>query len=51
MSAAPTLAAPDSAARATKAVLRSALTADPVAQREVERRAQIPLLRGLLGSG
>jgi hypothetical protein len=37
--------------RATKAVLRSALTADAVAQREVERRAQIPLLRGMLGSG
>jgi enoyl-CoA hydratase/carnithine racemase len=42
------LAAPDAAVRATKAVLRSALTADPVAQREVERSAQVPLLRGLL---
>jgi enoyl-CoA hydratase/carnithine racemase len=45
------LAAPAAAVRATKAVLRSALTADAVAQREVERRAQIPLLRGMLGSG
>jgi enoyl-CoA hydratase/carnithine racemase len=45
------LAAPDASARATKAVLRSALTADAHAQREFERRAQIPLLRGLLGSG
>jgi enoyl-CoA hydratase/carnithine racemase len=43
------IAAPEPAVRATKAVLRSALTADAVTQREVERRAQIPLLRGLLG--
>ena len=43
------LAAPEPAVRATKAVLRSAVTADASAQREVERRAQIPLLRGLLG--
>jgi enoyl-CoA hydratase/carnithine racemase len=45
------LAAPEPAVRATKAVLRSAVTADAQAQREVERRAQIPLLRGLLSGG
>ncbi|MFN8169916.1 MAG: enoyl-CoA hydratase/isomerase family protein [Candidatus Nanopelagicales bacterium] len=45
------LAAPAQASRATKAVLRAAVDADAVAQREVERRAQVPLLRTLLGRG
>ena len=43
------LAAPASALRATKAVLRASASADHVAQRIIERETQIPLLRGLMG--
>lgn len=43
------LAAPETALRATKGVLRAAVTQDAVAQRRTEREAQIGLLRGLLG--
>lgn len=42
------LAAPESALRATKALLRSAVDSDRLTQRRVERATQIPLLRGLL---
>ena len=41
------LAAPASAAAATKSVLRAAIGTDAVTQRRAERAAQIPLLRGL----
>ncbi|MFC6238444.1 enoyl-CoA hydratase/isomerase family protein [Longivirga aurantiaca] len=43
------LTAPETALRATKGVLRAAVTQDAVAQRRTEREAQIGLLRGLLG--
>jgi enoyl-CoA hydratase/carnithine racemase len=43
------LKAPERALRATKPVLRAALELDAVAQRELERRTQVPLVRGLLG--
>lgn len=43
------LAAPERALRATKAVLRSALTQDAVSQRLTERETQVGLLRSLLG--
>ena len=45
------LAAPEASLRATKAVLRAALSADgAVDQRRNEREAQIPLLRRLAAS-
>ena len=45
------LAAPEASLRSTKAVLRAALDApDAAAQRLTERRAQVPLLRGLAAS-
>ena len=44
-------AAPESAVRATKAVLRGALVNDPEAQRRLERETQVPLIRGMLGPG
>ena len=44
------LAAPVSAVRATKAVLRGALVNDPSAQRRLERETQVPLIRGMLGT-
>lgn len=43
------LAAPEASLRATKAVLRAAMTQDAAAQRRTERETQIGLLRGLLG--
>lgn len=43
------LAAPPRAVAATKAVLRAALENDAAAQREHERRTQVPLVRGMLG--
>ncbi len=43
------LAAPEASLRATKGVLRAAMTQDAVTQRRTEREAQIGLLRGLLG--
>ncbi len=42
------LAAPAPSVRATKSLLRAALGHDVPAQRDAERRTQIPLLRGLL---
>lgn len=45
------LASPHEAARSTKAVLRGALTNDPVAQRRLERETQVSLLRGLIAGG
>jgi len=44
-------AAPPTAVRATKAVLRGAMRHDPDAQRRLEREAQVPLIRGMLGPG
>jgi len=44
-------AAPQSAVRATKSVLRGALVNDPEAQRRLERETQVPLIRGMLGAG
>ena len=44
-------AAPPSAVRATKAVLRGALRHDPETQRRLERETQVPLIRGMLGPG
>lgn len=43
------LAAPEASLRATKAVLRSAISQDAAVQRRTEREAQIGLLRSLLG--
>ena len=44
-------AAPVAAVRATKAVLRGALSNDPDGQRRFERETQVPLIRGMLGPG
>jgi len=44
-------AAPPNAVRATKTVLRGALSHDPDAQRRLERETQVPLIRGMLGPG
>jgi len=43
------LAAPEASLRATKRVLRAALSQDAEAQRRTERETQVALLRGLLG--
>jgi len=43
------LAAPEASLRATKRVLRAALSQDAGAQRRTERETQVGLLRGLLG--
>jgi enoyl-CoA hydratase/carnithine racemase len=43
------LAAPLTAVRATKSVLRGAVVNDPAAQRRLERETQVPLIRGMLG--
>ena len=45
------IAAPVPAVRATKAVLRGALRNDVSEQRRLERETQVPLIRGMLGSG
>jgi enoyl-CoA hydratase/carnithine racemase len=42
------LAAPATALRSTKKVLRGALTNDPESQRRLERETQLPLIRGML---
>jgi enoyl-CoA hydratase/carnithine racemase len=43
------LAAPPRAVAATKSVLRAALELDAASQRELERRTQVPLVRGMVG--
>ncbi len=43
------LAGPADAVRATKSLLRGALTHDGPRQRRLERETQVPLIRGMLG--